>query len=192
MPAGRPPKHLQLIEGHMTKEEREKREEGEKALATSTPFKIWPKTRKNKVAAKHFRRLAKAFAAIKQCDVLYEQALNRYCLLLAECEALEARIPRMMEVIQATETAWEKKCEGDEVPEVSEILDYANAIAGLNREWNRLDGALGAKRNALLQIEKENIMTVLGKLRAVPKQEQKTKKESGLADYNRRWGKGGE
>ena len=189
MPSGRAPKHLKLITGHRTKREIAMREEGEAALKSSEPFEMWSRTKSKAKSKAHFEKIRKAFENIGEGDVMYEAVLNRYCIIIAECDDLESRIVALKKTIQRLEATWEKMSTQEE-PETKDFLAYVKSLAALNKELNGMDAALGAKRNALLQIEKENIMTVLAKLRAVPKEPKKSEEVNPLEAYNKEWGQG--
>ena len=166
------PKPLALVKGHRTKSEIEVREKGEKALTTSIEFKKWEAVRKNKTASKHFEKLKKAFIEIGMTDVLYEAVLNRYCILLSECDQIESGKQKTAE---ALEELYDNRAE-------MEFLDFITSMKDLNNILIAQDKLLAKKRDQLLLIEKENIMTVQGKLRAVPKKPEK-KELSGMAAF---------
>ena len=50
-----------------------------------------------------------------------------------------------------------------------EFTDYVQYAGQLMATKQKITAGLDKKRAMLLQIEKENVMTVMGKLRAVPK-----------------------
>lgn len=167
MPRGRPPKALTMIEGHLTKEQRSERERAEREFSSSVPFKKWPQTKKDSFASKHFDRIKKAFEEIGVCDVSFEAVINRYCIILGECAKLEKKI----------EESEKLRDDLDKERENMEAKEYASLAMAVEKDLYSKDCSLGAKRNALLQIEKENIMTVLAKLRAVPKKPKEREEE---------------
>lgn len=168
MPRGRPPVPASVTKGHLTKEEREMRENAEAALASSAPLTKWPSTKRKKFASEHFDRIVAAYGEIGMNDTLYEAVLNRYCTLLGECEELERKIPAIKRRIRKTEKTWDERFR-EQMPEPKEIVEFTKAISLLEKQANGLEMTLASKRGALLAIEKENVMTVLAKLRAVPK-----------------------
>ena len=89
--AGRPPKALGLVTGHLTNAQKEARAAAEKSMSTGKPMKKWPKTKENPLANKLFGKLAAAYTAIGMNDAMHEAVINRDCIITAECEALETR-----------------------------------------------------------------------------------------------------
>ena len=176
---GRPPKPFSVItsekKSHRTKAELEARQQGESSLLTGTSLKAWPEVRENKVANKEFARIRKLLKKINHDDALYEAVINRYCLLTAETKEIDMTIiPGLRSDLQELV---EKHREGH--IDFIAYLDRKDRIQGLIIAW---DKKMMDKRKMLLQIEKENIMTVLAALRAVPKHPQQQKK-SGMAAF---------
>lgn len=153
------PKPLALVQGHRTKAEIETREQGEKALTTTIKFNKWPDVEKHKLASEHFDKLEAAFTEIGMTDVFYEAVLNRYCLLLSECSDIEKSKARTQ---RALNELYKNK-------QQMEFTDFIRSLTDLNNILIAQDKILAKKRDQLLLIEKENVMTVQGKLRAVPK-----------------------
>lgn len=69
----------------------ERQRKGEAAFATGIPIKEKEETKKNVVAHKEFLRVTKLLNKIEKCDALYENIINRYCLLYAECRDFEEK-----------------------------------------------------------------------------------------------------
>ena len=62
------------------------------------------------------------------------------------------------------------------------ILDYLQNVSGLRKQLTAIDKLMITKRKMLLDLEKENIMTIASALRAIPKKPPKNeKKDSGDA-----------
>ena len=169
-------KPLSLVQGHLTSAERTARAQGEAALKTDEKMKPSAVVRKNAQAMKYFRRMAKLYAGIDMDEAFYENTLSRYCLLLAEHdEALKdrERIERNIEKLEEHENEMEFK-------------DYVYLAQSLEASLLSADRVLAKRRDQLLSIEKENLMTIQGKMRAVPKKPQ-ADEPSGIAAYmNRR------
>lgn len=161
--AGRPPKQLTLVKGHLTNAQKEIREKAEKALVTSYVMKPWVKTRANATAMKQFKKIKKAFSKIGHDDICFESVLNRYCIIFAECEETEET--REMLIAGLREMMLHK----DELIKETGLLTYVNQMADLADKAAGCDRTLAKKREMMLAIERENIMTVNSKLRAVPK-----------------------
>lgn len=164
-----PPKPVSVLrmEGrsHRTKAELEAREKAEAALLTGKPMQEWPATKKNPDAHKQFLRLRKLLGAIGKNDALNEAVINRYCVITAEAADIERDRARIMNR-QATLDEWLKNGEMD-----SE--DHYTQSGDLLAEKDRVDKSLSVKRKMLLDMEKENIMTIAAALRNVPKQPEK-------------------
>lgn len=179
--AGRPPKPVNLIKlegkSHRTKAELKTREEAEKQLLTGRKMKPWPEVRENELAKKEFNRIKKLLEIIGHNDALHEAVINRYCLLIAECKQIEGTVDRLKrELSELTEA----KQNGD-----IEYLEYLQEKGKIHDRIIAWDTKLMGKRKMLLQIEKENIMTIMAALRSIPKQPEK-KTESPMAEYLRK------
>ena len=179
--AGRPPKPIELIKfekkSHRTKAEIKQREEAEQQLLTGVELRAWPEVRKDKVAHKEFNRVKKLLKIINHNDALHEAVINRYCILTAECKQIEETVRALREDLEEL-AALRKAGEIEAMPFIQEKGSIHDRIIA----W---DKKLMDKRKMLLQIEKENIMTILGALRSIPKQPQE-KKDSPMAEYLRK------
>ena len=160
---------------HRTKAELKLREEGEKALSTETKMKERKEVKQNKVAHKEFKRIQKLLENINKNDAIYEAVINRYCLLQAECHDLEERREEFYKLI------FELKKESKEITKEMEVneeiltykLEYAKEIAKMMSSMLAIDKQIASKRKMLLDIEKENVMTIASALRSIPKKEEK-------------------
>ena len=177
--AGRPPKsHLQLVnekKSHRTKAEMETRKKGEEALRSGVRFKEWSEVKSDPVAHKEFTRLRRLLKKISYDDALYESVINRYCLLTAECKQLDAMRAQLQEDLQGLTDARQL----GEV-DFTTYLDRKESVIG---QVLAIDKKVMEKRKMMLQIEKENIMTILAALRAVPKVPDKAEEKSKMADF---------
>lgn len=159
MAVGRRPKPVSLVKGHRTKAEKSIRETFEKKLTTGQSFKEWPEVKNNTISHKEFLRLKKALSAIDKDDVLHEGVINRYCLLSAEINYFTEY---KLKIEHDIEDLYDNKSE----------LDYSLFIkmkSELNRQLLDCDKKIMEKRKMQLEIEKENIMTISGILRSIPK-----------------------
>lgn len=158
---------------HRTKAELKMREEGEKSLSTDLVLKERKEVRQNKVAHKEFKRIQKLLKKIEKNDAIYEAVINRYCLLQSECSDLEDRREEFYKLV--FELKSEMKIVTDEMEDDSEkaerILEYSKTIAKIMNSMNAIDKQIQSKRKMLLDIEKENIMTIASALRCIPKKE---------------------
>ncbi|SHI87199.1 hypothetical protein SAMN02745751_01267 [Dethiosulfatibacter aminovorans DSM 17477] len=158
----RPSKSIELVEGHRTKAEIEKRQQAEKALLTNVEMKEWPTTKADPVAHNHFLRISELFKAIEKNDALSEPTFNRYCLMLSECEGYEVRDKKLKVIIDDLERRWQGEME---------YAEYIKMVINLNKQIQTNDRLLMSKRRLLLSIEKESLMTLASQLRSIPKKE---------------------
>lgn len=160
---------------HRTKAELKMREEGEKALSTEIELKERKEVKQNKVAHKEFKRIEKLLKNIGKNDAIYEAVINRYCLLQAECFDLKERREEFYKLIfdlKAEMTSVTDKMDYDE-DIATYKLEYAKAIAKITNSMMAIDKQIESKRKMLLDIEKENVMTIASALRSIPKKEDK-------------------
>ena len=172
---------LHMVRGQITNAVREQREQAERALITGESIKEWPQTRLNPVAHKHFRRIVSLYRKIEKNDALIEPVLNRYCLMQAECEDFEAKREESYNMaIQLREMIHQ----GDKD---TDTLDIIGKIDKLYQTALSFDRQVQAKRKMLLDIEKENIMTLAAQLRSVPKKPlEKESAPSGVGAFQKR------
>lgn len=76
---------------HRTKAELKARKEGEEALKSNEKIKPKKEVKKNKIAHKEFKRIVSLLENIDKADALYENVINRYALLYAECYEFEEK-----------------------------------------------------------------------------------------------------
>lgn len=160
---------------HRTKAELKMREEGEKALSTEIELKERKEVKHNKVAHKEFKRIEKLLKNIGKNDAIYEAVINRYCLLQAECFDLEEKREEFYKLIfdlKAEMTSVTDKMNYDE-DIATYKLEYAKSIAKIMSSMLAIDKQITSKRKMLLDIEKENVMTIASALRSIPKKEDK-------------------
>lgn len=162
----RPSKPVAVIRaekrGHRTKAELDMREKAEAALLTGKPMQEWPATKQNTDAHNQFARLRRLLKGIGKDDALNEAVINRYCVMTAESADLERDRQRIV-ARQATLDEWLKNGEIDAEDHYAQSGDLLGEKIGIEK-------ALSIKRKALLDMEKENIMTIAAALRTVPKQ----------------------
>ena len=123
---GRPSKPYAVINGekksHRTKAELAKRKTEEQALLTGQKLKESKEVKGNPVAHKEFRRIVKLLDAMQKNDAIYEQSINRYCLLVAECEEVNTRRQKIWEEIEMLESR---------VSEFEDIKEYFDLMIQL-------------------------------------------------------------
>ena len=162
---------------HRTKAELKMREEGEKALSTDFKIKERKEVKQNKVAHKEFQRIIKLLENIDKNYAIYEAVINRYCLLQAECFDLEEKREEFYKLIfelKAEMKSITDKMDGEE-DITTYTLEYSKSIAKMMSSMMAIDKQIASKRKMLLDIEKENVMTIASALRCIPKKDDKDK-----------------
>lgn len=165
----RPSKPVEVIKSekksHRTKAELRKRQQEEKNLLSGIEMKERPEVRKNPSAHKEYLRLKKLLKEIEKNDALYESVINRYAMLRAECMDAEQLRDTFRKNIEELQASREDLLEGEGMS----IKEYFRLQSDLSRRLIDLDRQVQAKRKMLLDIEKENVMTIASALRSIPK-----------------------
>lgn len=165
--------YLQLINQNniskKSKAELEHRKKEEAALMTNVKIKEFKEVKENPVAHAEFLRVSKLFKAIEKNDDLFSGVINRYCILRAECEDFQVKREEMYKTLLelndiATEASVDKKYE------------VLNMKMKIQNQIIALDKQVQVKRKMMLDIERENIMTVAGALRTISKKPPKEEK----------------
>jgi hypothetical protein len=171
----RPPKPFSVLSSekrsHRTKKELNMRKEGEESLTTGITLKERDTTKNNLVSHKEFMRVNELLKTIGKNDAIYEAVINRYCLMQAECVDLEERREHFFNLIESLTETFEQVSEelaGSEKAE--KLIEFTKEITKLSNGMMSIDKILQTKRKMLLDIEKENIMTIAAALRNIPKQ----------------------
>lgn len=168
----RPSKPTSIIEmeskSHRTKAELEARKKAEEELQTGVKLKEFKEVKANPIAHKEFKRLMILFGKIKNNDDLHAGPINRYCMLKAECNAFEDQQDKIYKQFEKLE----------ELTDV-DVLEIIKLQADLTGQLLSIDRQLQNKRKMMLDIEKENLMTMASALRSIPK---KAKEEVGEND----------
>lgn len=170
-----PPKPYTVLKSegksHRTKKELELREKGEKSLTSGVALKERPKTKNNVMAHKEFLRINRLLSGIEKNDALYEPIINRYCMLQAECEELEAEKDYFFQLIKELKQDCNTIMEDiiDAEMRADYLLDFTKSITTLTTKMLSIDKTIQSKRKMLLDIEKECVMTVASALRSIPK-----------------------
>lgn len=159
---GRPSKPVSVIEAegksHRTKAEIEHRKKAEAALMTGVSLKEWQEVKNNPVAHREFSRVVKLLKVIEKNDDLHASVINRYCLLRAEAYEFEEK----------REYFYKKMVELDELEDI-EPAERLKIQMGLSGNIIKMDQQVMNKRKMMFDIEKENLMTIAGALRSIPK-----------------------
>lgn len=172
MPTPSKPTVIIKAEGrsHRTKAELAQREKAEAALVTGKKLKMRAEVKANPVAKKEFKRVSELLELIDKNDALVEGGINRYCSLTAEVSEFEEKREVFSKNIVDLQKAYEEdKALHSADERVIPALDYFKTFAQMEGAVISLDKQIMAKRKMLLDIEKENIMTIAAQLRSVPK-----------------------
>ncbi|MEN7438015.1 hypothetical protein ABFO11_01840 [Anaerostipes caccae] len=140
-------------------------------MLTGEEIKEKPEVKQNKIAHKEFLRIKKLLKNIEKNDDLYGVVINRYCLLYAECFEFEKKREKMFEQLCDLQEKEDELIEHEEMTQ-KEFYGIENSM---QKNLIALDRQVQSKRKMLLEIEKENIMTIASALRSVPKKTEKKK-----------------
>ena len=173
MPTPAKPVNVIKLEGksHRTKKELKERENGEQALLTGIRLKEEDCVRDNPEAHKMFLRLKKLYVEIGKNDALYENIINRYCILHAECKEFEEKRDIFSEQLMQLHNEKLVLIANEELSS----KEFYRLEIEMQKSINNLDKQIQAKRKMMFDIEKENVMTIASALRSIPK---KTEKKS--------------
>ena len=137
----RPSKSADATTGHRTKKELTPRKKEEEALKSPHKISMSESVKNDPIAVRYFLQVVDQLDAIDINEAFFENVINRYCLLLAEHDRL-VEVYRRLLVTADEETI---------------------------KEVNAMGRNINTIRNQLLAIEKENLLTMQSKLRAIPK-----------------------
>lgn len=165
-----PPKPFRVLsnekKSHLTKAQLKLREEGEQSLSTDSTIKERPEVKDNKFAHKEFKRIIKLLETIDKNDAIYEVVINRYCLLQAECHEFEEKREKFYKDFERLEQEYNEN-------DCFTAQEYFTLVNNIQKHIIDLDKQVQAKRKMLLDIEKENVMTIASALRSIPKKVEK-------------------
>ena len=165
-----PPKPFVVLKtegkSHRSKAELKLREEGEKALTSDSKMKMKNEVKKDKIAKKEFTRLNNLLTNIDKNDALFENVINRYAMLYAECYEFEEKRERFYDDMQKLENEYI-------TAEDFTIKEYYQLLNAIQKNIIDLDKQIQNKRRLMFDIEKECIMTIASQLRCIPKKEEK-------------------
>jgi len=175
MPGGRPTKPLALVKGHRTKAEIKVRAKAESELLTGTSLKEWREVKSDEIAHKEFTRIKRLLKSINHDDDLYGAAINTHCKLKTEEWDIVNDQESYRRALEKLKDSWQ-----DENMTFSEYIKLVVKIQG-----NILgcDKALMGKRKMMMDISKENIMTIQSALRSIPKKPEDKKGKSPMSAF---------
>jgi len=162
----RPSKPLVILKNekrsHRTKSELLVREQYEKKLQSNSNIKMKNETKNNKTASKEFKRIVELLKKIEKDDALYENIINRYAIIYAECREFEQKQEQISKQLSNLEEEYIKNKDLN-------TKEFYTLITNINKNIIDIDKQLQSKRKMMLDIEKENIMTIASQLRSIPK-----------------------
>ena len=165
----RPSKPAKVIEmegrSHRTKKELRQRMQAEESQLTGEKIKESKEVKENELAHKEFLRLKKLLKSIEKDDDLYGKIINRYCILLAECNEFEEKREKLYEHSKELENHFDE----------FDYPDYIKMQLDISKQLIAYDKQIQSKRKMLFDIEKENIMTIASSLRSIPKKTESKK-----------------
>lgn len=156
---------------HRTKKEIRQRKQAEQSLLTGEEIKEKAEVKQHKIAHKEFLRIKKLLKNLEKNDDLYGVVINRYCLLYAECFEFEKKREKMFEQLCNLQDKEDELIEHEEMT----LKEFYGLENSMQKNLIALDRQVQSKRKMLLEIEKENIMTIASALRSVPKKVEKKK-----------------
>lgn len=173
----RPAKPAAMIKAegksHRTKAEIKAREENEAALCSGKKMTERPEVKADPVAHKEYVRVKKLVVKLDKNDDRFTAVLNRYCLLYSECRRYEEMILEASQEISRLSADFEQMQFSSAKERMKAAANFIENKTGLLRQIDRFDGILMQKRKMMLDIEKENVMTVSAALRSIPKTPEK-------------------
>lgn len=171
---GRPSKTVGVIKAegksHRTKAELKAREEAEQSVLSGKKLFERGEVSRNKIAHKEFLRVSHLMEAIGKDDALYSSGINTYCELYSEIAELEKDIQHIKELSEELE----EKFNALKNLDFEQVMSFTKQIIKLQSQKVTLGAAIDRKRNMMLAIDKENVMTISAALRNIPKTPQKT------------------
>lgn len=170
-----PSKPVKILElekrSHRTKQEIAQRKKAEAALLTGVKLKEKEEVKDNPAAHKEFSRIRKLLKNIEKDDDLYGETINRYCLLIAECEDFQRKREIIFEQLEKFQRHMDEMVEEEEMS----WKDAYRIETDMQKNLISLDRQVQTKRRMLLDMEKENVMTIASSLRSIPKKAEKKK-----------------
>jgi len=174
----RPSKPIAMIESegktHLTKAQIETRKNAESGLLSNKKLQERKEVKDNKIAHAEFQRVSKLMKAIGKDDALYSSGINTYCLLYAEIGELHEQMKMLDETADMIKTTFERLVDDPECSiEPSEIISFEKSLTRLVSQRLNISSMIDKKRKMMLEIDKENVMTISAALRSIPKQPEK-------------------
>ena len=171
MPRGS--KSVAATTGHRTKAEKESRQQAEQDMLSGRKGFERENVKADPVAHAEYKRVSALMKAVGKDDALYSAIVNRYCELFSEIDRCRQESTRLRQLMDHLE----QRLDSGEVEDEAAFMKQYTALLA---QVNKLDDKIMQKRKMMLDLEKENGMTVAAALRAIPKGNAE-KKENPLA-----------
>ena len=169
----RPPKPFSVLKSegrsHRTKSELEQRRKGEEALLTGVPIRERPEVKNCERAHAEFQKINKLLKKIEKNDALFEGIINRYCILVSECAEFEEKRERFYARMVKFEQMEDQFIANEDMT----YSEFYKMLGDFQRQIVSIDKQIQVKRRMLMDIEKENLMTIQSGLRSISKKEDK-------------------
>lgn len=174
----RPSKPVAVIEAekksHRTKAELKARSAAEERLLSGSRLYERREVRENKTAHTEFLRVSKLMKAIGKDDALYSSGINTYCLLYAEIGEMHEQMKKLDDTGDMLRESFEQLADDSETGmEPETIIQFEKSFTRLISQRLSIASAIDKKRKMMLDIDKENVMTISAALRSIPKQPEK-------------------
>ena len=128
----------------------------------------------NSTAHIKFLRLSKLMKAIDKNDALYSSAINTYCLLYTEIVELNEQLKTLYDTAAMLKESFERLIDDPEnAPAADEMISFEKSYTRLISQKLSVCAMIDKKRKMMLDIDKENVMTISAALRSIPKQPEK-------------------
>lgn len=174
----RPSKPIAMIEAegktHLTKAQIETRKNAESGLLSKKKLQERREVKDNKIAHAEFQRVAKLMKAIGKDDALYSSGINTYCMLYAEIGELQEQMKMLDETADLLKETFGRLVDDpDSGVDTEEIIKFEKSFTRLISQRLNISATIDKKRKMMLDIDKENVMTISAALRSIPKQPEK-------------------
>ena len=156
---------------HRTKAELEARENAENGLLSNKKLQERKEVKENKTAHSEFQRVSKLMKAIGKDDALYSSGINTYCLLYAEIGELNEQMKMLDKTGDMLRESFGHLVDDPESGiEPETIIQFEKSFTRLISQRLNISSMIDKKRKMMLDIDKENVMTISAALRSIPKQ----------------------
>lgn len=184
MPTPPKPHNVIVMENrsHRTKKELKQRKDAEEQLLSGEILRERDEVKNNLIAHKEFQRINKILKKIGKNDAIYEPVINRFCMLQAECKDLEVRREEFYHItVDLRENFDAASKDMDPSDKILLLMDLSRELAKITASVINCDKQIQAKRKMMLDIEKENIMTIASALRSIPKKQKDEEEDDPMA-----------